>query len=409
MLGRVFRHALAPLLGLLVAGGAFAQVPPERVGEVERLPAEMGAHWVWASDSVLRRSALFDADSGRMLGMVDGGEGVSPLRPHVSRSRGEVYVVETVYERGRRGERTDLVTVYDAETLSVAAEVEIPPRRADNGNGVSIAALLPGDRFLVVFNQNPGMSVSVVDLDSRRFVAEIGTGGCALVLPAGPRRFGMLCGDGTALAITLDEAGQEAARARSERFFDATNDPLTEKGVGDGARWWFASFEGWLHEIDFGGDAPAAAEPWSLFSDAERRDGWRIGGVQHLALHAATGRLFSTVHQGEAGSHKDAGPEIWVYDLAARERTARIEVTNLMVAFLRPRIGVEAGGVVDWLLQTLLPSPGADTLAVTRDDAPLLLAGQRESGAVAVYDATTGEHLRDLEETGIGGGLLVVP
>jgi hypothetical protein len=28
---------------------------------------------------------------------------------------------------------------------------------------------------------------------------------------------------------------------------------------------------------------------------------------------------------------------------------------------------------------------------------------------VAVYDAMTGEHLRDLEETGIGGGLLVVP
>jgi methylamine dehydrogenase heavy chain len=410
MLERVFRHAFAPLLGLLVtAGGAAAQVPAERIGEVERLPAEMGAHWVWTSDQVLKKSALFDADSGRMLGMVNGGEGVSPLRPHVSRARREVYVVETVYSRGHRGERTDLVTIYDAETLSVKAEVRIPPRRADNGNGVSIAAVLPDDRFLVVFNQNPGMSVSVVDLGVRRFVAEIGTGGCALVLPVAPRRFGMLCGDGTALAITLDESGHEAGRVQSRPFFDATNDPLTEKGVGSGARWWFASFEGNLHEIDFSGPAPVAREPWSLFSDAEREAGWRIGGLQHLALHAPTGRLFSTVHQGEAGSHKDAGPEIWVYDLAARERTQRIEVTNLMVAFLRPRIGVEAGGFADWLLQALLPSPGADALAVTQDDAPLLLAGQRESGAVAVYDATTGEHLRDLEETGIGGGLLVVP
>jgi methylamine dehydrogenase heavy chain len=410
MLGGVFRHhALALLLGVLAAAPAAAQVPAEKVGAVERLPAEMGTHWVWASDQILNRSALFDADSGRMLGMVDGGEGVSPLRPHVSRQRGEVYVTETVYSRGRRGERTDLVTIYDAETLSVTDEVVIPPRKADNGNGVAIAALLPGDRFLVVFNQNPGMSVSVVDLESRRFVAEINTGGCALGLPVAPRRVGMLCGDGSALAITLDEAGQEASRARSEPFFDATTDPLTEKGVGEGARWWFASFEGLLYEIDFGGAAPVASKPWSLFSDAERSEGWRIGGIQHLALHAPTGRLYATVHQGESGSHKDSGPEIWVYDLAKRERILRIEVTNLMVAFLRPRIGVEAGGFSDWLLQTLLPSPGADALAVTRDAAPLLLAGQRESGAVAVYDAMTGEHLRDIEETGIGGGLLVVP
>jgi hypothetical protein len=87
----------------------------------------------------------------------------------------------------------------------------------------------------------------------------------------------------------------------------------------------------------------------------------------------------------------------------------RIEVANLTVAFLRPRIGIEAGGAADWLLSRVLPNPGADSIAVTQDDAPLLFAGERQSGAVGVYDARTGEHLRDLEETGIGGGLLVVP
>jgi methylamine dehydrogenase heavy chain len=397
------------LLAALPAGAASSEpLAPEKIGDVTKLPTSMGAHWVWASDSVLKRSALFDADSGRMLGMVNGGEGVSPLHPHVSRTRREVYVVETVYSRGHRGERSDLVTIYDAVTLAVAGEVAIPPRRADNGNGVAIAALLDGDRFLVVLNQNPGTSVSVVDLESRGFAGEIATPGCALVLPAGPRRFGMLCGDGTAQAITLDDAGREAGRARSERFFDATNDPLTEKGVRDGTRWHFASFEGFLHPIDFAGEKPVAEEEWPLFSDLERKEGWRIGGLQHLALHAASGRLYSAVHQGEAGSHKDAGPEVWVYDLASRTRVQRIEMGNLMWAFLRPRIGIEAGGFVDWLVGALLPG-GADTLAVTRDAAPLLLAGERQSGAVGVYDALTGEHLRDLEETGIGGGLLVVP
>jgi methylamine dehydrogenase heavy chain len=397
------------LVAALPAGGAAAEpVAAEKIGEVARLPAAMGAHWVWASDQVLKRSALFDADSGKMLGMVNGGEGVAPLSPHVSRVRSEVYVVETVYSRGHRGERTDLVTIYDAVTLAVAGEVLIPPRRADNGNGAAIAALLDGDRFLVVLNQNPGTSVSVVDLESRSFVGEIATPGCALVLPVGPRRFGMLCGDGTAQAITLDDAGREASRARSEPFFDATHDPLTEKGVRDGTHWHFASFEGVLHAIDFAGEKPVAAASWSLFSESERTEGWRIGGLQHLALHAPSGRLYSAVHQGEAGSHKDAGPEVWVYDLAQRARVQRIEVGNLMWAFVRPRLGIEAGGWADWLIGALLPG-GADTLAVTGDDAPLLFAGERESGAVGVYDALTGEHLRDLEETGIGGGLLVVP
>ena len=403
------RARLLPVLFACLGGAASAQIAAERVGDVASLPSEMGAHWVWASDSVLNRSALFDADSGRMLGMVDGGVGVSPLHPHISRVRGEVYVVETVYSRGHRGERTDLVTIYDAVTLAVKGEVVIPPRRADNGNGVALAALLDGHRFLVVLNQNPGTSVSVVDLETRAFVGEIATPGCALVLPASETRFGMLCGDGTAEAITLDAAGHEAGRARSEKFFDATRDPLTEKGVRDGARWRFASFEGWLHEIDFGSAAPLPAKPWSLFTEAERQAGWRIGGLQHLALHAPSGRLYSVVHQGGPGSHKDPGREVWVYDLAARARVQRIELANLTAAFLRPRLGIEAGSIPDRVLSALLPNPGADTLAVTRDEAPLLFAGERESGAVGVYDATTGAHLRDLEETGIGGGLLVVP
>jgi methylamine dehydrogenase heavy chain len=405
MLRGVLRIGLLLLLG----GAASAQVAPEPVGQVATLPAEMGAHWVWASDSVLNRSALFDADTGKMLGMVNGGVGVSPLRPHVSRARGEVYVVETVYSRHHRGERTDLVTIYDAETLAVAGEVVIPAKRADNGNGVGLAALLDGDRFLAVFNQNPGMSVSVVDLEARSFVGEIETGGCALVLPAGPRRFGMLCGDGSALAVTLDESGREAGRARGPVFFDATKDPLTEKGVrAQEGLWLFASFEGLLHPVDFAREQPGGDPPIALFTEPEREAGWRIGGMQHLAFHAESRELFSIVHQGGPGSHKDAGPEVWVHRLdGTRVRT--IEVENLTVAFLRPLIGIEAGGFADWLLSSVLPNPGADSVAVTQDGAPLLLVGERDNGAVGVYDARTGAHLRDLEETGIGGGLLVVP
>jgi hypothetical protein len=130
--------------------------------------------------------------------------------------------------------------------------------------------------------------------------------------------------------------------------------------------------------------------------------------MQHLAYHREREELFAIVHQGGPGTHKDAGPAIQVHPLG--EGAVRsIEVANLTVAFLRPLIGIEAGGVADWLLSNLLPNPGADAIAVTQDEAPLLLVGERQSGAVGVYDARTGAHLRDLEQTGIGGGLLVVP
>lgn len=393
---------------LALALPARAELQPERPGRSLTLPP-IHDHWVFVGDSVLRRSALFDARDGRMLGLVNAGQGVGGVHPRVSRKRGEIYVAESVYSRAHRGERTDLVTIYDVHTLGVLGEVVIPPKRADNGNSVGLGAVLD-ERFLLVFNQTPATSVSVVDLESRSFAGEIQTAGCALVLETGPRSFGQICGDGSAQRVDLGDDGTEVARVRSEPFFDPTNDPVTEKGVAiGGSRWLFASFEGFAHEIDFGGARPTAAKPWSLFTEEERAEEWRIGGQQHLALHRASGRLYSVVHQGGPGTHKDPGPEVWVYSVPERAKTGAIEPSNLTAAFLRGLAGIEAGGVVDWLMSALLPSLGGSSLAVSQDGAPLLFIGTREIAAVSVHDALTGEHLRDLESTGLSGGLLVAP
>jgi methylamine dehydrogenase heavy chain len=324
-----------------------------------------------------------------------------------------VYVASTYYSRRDHGERTDALVIYDAATLAPAGEVVLPPKKASNGGGVALVALLDDGRFAVVFNQTPANSVSVVDVVERKLVGEIATGGCALVYPAGPRRFGMLCLDGSALAITLDESGAESARAVSAKFFDAASDPVTEKGVRlapNGGRWLFASFEGNAHEVDFGAQpAPAVKPAWALVSDAERAEGWRIGGRQHLALHAATGRLYSLVHQGEADSHKDAGTELWVYDIAKQAKERVIEVPNLGASALRGMLGFSAGGAVDWLMQAALPNDGADAVLVTPDETPLILLASAEAPVIAVLDAKSGELLREIEETGFAVGLMVAP
>ncbi len=410
MMARCLR-TMVVLTGLLLATpeSPRAEIVPEESGTVLRLAPGADPHRVWVADRMFRHSILFDGDTGVALGMLDITWSLGGQTPCVSRERGEIYVVEPVYSRGHRGERKDYVTIYDALTLQVVGEVELPTKSADIGHGVALATILDGGRFLVIFNQTPATSVSVVDLPARRFAGEIQTAGCAMVYATGPRSFGMLCGDGTALRVDLDELGQEARSVHSLSFFDAVTDPLTEKGARDGNRWLFASFEGYLHEIDFSGERPKPGTPWDLFSKADREDSWRVGGIQHLAVHRDRRSLYSLVHQGGAGTHKDSGSEIWVYDLESRTRIQIMDVPKLLPGLLRPIVGVEAGGVLDWFLRLLLPNLGAHSIVVTQDSQPLLFVRHGQTGAVGVLNATTGEHLRDLEESGISGGTMALP
>ncbi len=344
-----------------------------------------------------------------MLGLIDSGMTITPKAPQWSKTRSEIYNVDTIYTRGHHGERKDFVFIYDARTLEVKGEIELPPRAADTGTGIALLGMLDGERFLVLLNQSPGSSVSVVDLVERKLVGEIQTAGCAGVYPAGPQRFGMLCGNGTAVTVMLTEQGELDRIARSEPFFDVVADPVSEKGTRNGSSWLYTTFGGQLYEIDYSGDAPAPAAPWSLFTDKEREREWRAGGGQYLAYHRPTKRLFSIVHKGGPGSHKDPGTEVWVWDASTKKKVASFSMPNVLVAFIRPQAGFEAGGFVDWLLRTLLPNAGVHSIAVTQDDQPLLFARHAELGAVGVLDATSGKHLRDLEEVGLSGVLLVVP
>lgn len=416
-MARLVRPSTATLVRVLVvalavwaSGVALAQparpaadADGERVGQVRTLPPP-APHRVWIADLLFRRSALFDADSGRMLGMLSAGVGI--VAPDFAPARGEIYLAQTYYSRGSRGERTDVVTVYDDTTLAPRAEVVIPPKRADYVHAVASSALLGDGRHLVVFNMTPATSVSVVDVETRRFVGEIGTPGCTQVHPVGERRFVMLCGDGSLLEVSLAPDGGAADLRRSERFFEPRRDPLIEKGVRRGDRWIFVSFGGVVHEADLAGDAPRFATPWALYPE-DGGDGqrWRVGGALPVALHAPTGRLFVLVHRGGPDGHKDPGREVHVFDLESHERLQRIPARNVMGAFAAQQAGFSEGFGA-WALRTLIPNPGVDSILVTPDEAPLLLMATRTGGSVAVFDALEGEHLRDLHEVGLAPGLL---
>ncbi len=404
---------------LPAAGPARAAEPervgPEQIGQVQTLPERPGPHWFWLSDIIMHRAALFDADAGAMLGSITSGSpGVGfAILPLLSADQREIYLAESYFSRGVRGDRSDVVTVYDARTLHPIDEIAIPPKRAEYFPGNASSALSDDGRFLAVFNLTPMTSLSIVDVRARRFLHEVPTPGCSLVYAAGPRRFVMLCATGEALVVSVDEAGSAAGSSRSARFFDAQKDPVTEKAVRRGNEWFFVSFDGIVHPVDVGGDALRFAAPWPLFDDADRGGSWRIGGGQLLAMHAPSGRLYALVHQGGPDTHKAPGTEVWVYDVTTRSRVQRIPMLNPLLSFVAQQASLGRDGATGrfgrWFLAQVMPNLGVERILVTQDDHPVLIASASMPPAVTVHDAMTGAVLREVSEPGLAGGLLAAP
>jgi methylamine dehydrogenase heavy chain len=370
------------VLAAPLAPAASAPLAVDQLGIVATLPAT-SPHWVWVNDVVFPhmtdgQALLIDGDSGQFLGMLSTGFGFN--RIVLPRSGEVIFSPETYFSRGTRGERTDVVTLYDPRSLLPLEEIAIPAKRSSNLPMMSNLDLTDDDRFLLIYNFNPAQSVTVVDTQTRKFIGEIETPGCALVYPTGPRSFFSICADGALLDVKLDDSGHATRQQRSGAIFDVASDPVTEKGVRVGNSWIFVSFGGTFYPVTITANGLVAGARWPLLNAAERSQNWRPGGLQQLAVHAGLNRIYSIMHQGPVESHKDPGKEVWVYDLARKTRIQRIALKNI-----------------------------ASSIQTTRDAKPLLFAAFMDATTTDVYDAETGEHKRSIENVGTTPSLLVTP
>ncbi|MCZ6656371.1 MAG: amine dehydrogenase large subunit [Gammaproteobacteria bacterium] len=308
--------------------------------------------------------SLVDTADGRFKGMLSAGNFATI---DVSMARQEFYVGETYYSRGTRGDRVDLVTVYDMANLDRVAEIEVPKKRAAIVVNKGATAITASGKFFLMFNLTPATSVSVVDLDTRAFVSEITTPGCSLVYPTQLHDFFMLCGDGSLLDISLNEDGSVQSRTKSDVFIDIDADPLSEKSSKVRDTWHFVSFKGDVQPID--ADA-VPGERWPLTSTDERAANWRPAGWHWTAGHPDGLLWVGMTPNGYDGSHKDPAAEVWLFDVDERQRLKRIP------------------------LQTL-----ALSIDVTLEDDPRLLVVNAE-GALDIYDAKTGEYQRSIYDLG---------
>lgn len=329
--------------GLIVLSCLFAAVAQAANGRIERspdpaslpetlttatIPSDLRSR-VYVSDVAIAhipdgRLRVFDASSGRMLGMVP----TAYAGQYALSAQGdEIYVVTTHLSRGTRGERTDVLEVWDAHTLAQKYEVVVPPKHAQALNFRAYLRPSADSRLIYAQNATPAVSVTVIDLGPRRVLGELALPGCFGVYPAAShnRRFSTLCGDGTVLTVTLDDKGEIISRQVSEKLFDGDSDPWYQHAEQSADRYWFLSFRGELIEMNLGGERAQLVSRRSLVSAADRRQGWRPGGYQVFAVNGQGTLVFVGMHpKGGEGSHKMPARELWQFDLASGRRIARL-------------------------------------------------------------------------------------
>jgi methylamine dehydrogenase heavy chain len=286
-------------------------------------------NWLFVHD--VNMTSLID---GRMV-LVDPDDPNHPIKAQVRAalfgslipvlSRREVLTSETFYSRLTRGERTDVLTIWDAATLQPKGEVVLPggkrglvaPQQAE-------IATTNGGNTALVWNFTPASSVTVVDLDARKVLSEVDTAGCSLVYPTGRIGFYSLCADGTLLSTQLDAAGNVLGRERSAAFNSIDDNALFLKRTTINGIDYFVSFLGSVQPIDIRGGFAKLLPAWKLVTDSETNAGWRPSG-RALTANDASGRLYVLMKpDSREGSHKDGGTEVWVFDPVKGTRVQRI-------------------------------------------------------------------------------------
>jgi methylamine dehydrogenase heavy chain len=332
-------------------------------------------HWAYVRDEWDRGGLrIYNADNGKMLGTI---ETATFADVRIDPAGKYYYVSETIWAKGNRGARQDMVTIYDTKGNKLQTEIAIPGRLVIDPMPNNFVLSDDGTMGFV-FNYDPAASVNVVDLAKRKFVRAIELPGCASLMP-NPVGFSALCSDGAIATVAIGGAKPKITRSKS--FFPSNADPIFDNFIYDKTRKQatFLTYTGLVYQAILGAE-PEISEPFSIQEAAGVRRGetrpldvnWMPGGRELMALHKPSGHLYVLMHVGEYWSHKEAGEEIWDIDIAAHKVVKRRPLKEKVA-----------------------------NIAVTQDAEPLLFLNN-EKGTLFILDAKTMEEKKKIEKAGPG-------
>jgi len=364
---------VAILMGVMARSGpgALAQMPPNEQVTVLQLPAA-SPHWIaamspLAGSIMMTPIVLIDGDTQQVIGNISGGlAAMFAAAP----DHKYFYTADTFYSRGTQGDRTDVVTIYDATHLARVGEIPISNKRQLALGDASSMGVTPDGRFLLMLNLTPATSVTAVDLEGKKVAGEIQTPGCSEILMLGDREFASVCADGSMLTTKFDDSAKATEQKRTAKpFFDVEKDPVFQLPAMIDKKAYFVSYHGMVYPMDLGSSPAEPGDTWSILSDKEKKDGWRPGGRQPVAGYVPGHLIFVLMHQGGEWTQKVGGPEVWVYDVNDHKRVARIPLPLL-----------------------------SNAIQVSQDDNPLLFALVTSDSKMQIFSALKGRYLGTVNE-----------
>lgn len=381
------------MIALMAACPAIAEqdnrpppLPIEPTDVVETLPRDYPASWFLVHDVSFfhmsdGKAYVIDSAAESSSSAIKGMFNVAYIGNLAqSRRRGELYATEAFHPRGTRGQRIDVLTIWDKKTLSPIDEVVLLPGKRLFAMPERYAVVpLDNDHFLAIANFSPATSVTLVDLDTREIVAEIATPGCSLVYPTGKLGFSSLCADGRFMSTQLNKDGSVLKQTRTESFFSSDDTPIYERPAIIGDTAYFPSIAGLVYPVDLSGDVARVGEPWNLVPEAERAKKWAPGGIG-LIDRDDQGRFYIIMHaDAKDGSYQGGGSEVWVFDPVKKQRVMRITLR-------------------EWGL----------SLALSRGKNPVLMVVNPTAMSLEMYDTQSGEFLRSIDDFGQETPLMMI-
>jgi methylamine dehydrogenase heavy chain len=323
------------------------------------------------------KTYIVDGETGKLEGMFS--QGYWPNFA-ISPDGSALYAADTYFEKHTRGKRQDFLVIRDARTLDVLDDILLPNGRLLVVTKKYNFGVTPDGRYGLSYNLAPRTSVSVVDLQLRKYMGEIDIPGCGLIFPQSHNQFTTLCADGSVQTVTFD-AQLKATTERVRKVFDAEKDPVFEHSGWDkhNQRLYLVSYSGSVVPLDLSGAIAKKQASWSLTTPAEKQAGWKPGGWQVTHFHVPSRRLYVLMHRGHEWTHKNSGTEVWAYDVQTQKLVQKIKL-------IKP----------------------AQSIAVSQDQSPLLYTIV-DGAEIITYNTSTGRVRSKLENLGFSPQILTVP
>ena len=347
-------------------------LPIEETGRVEVLPDKFPESWMYVDESSFMsmfggKMILLDVAETKAAKRIKGTADKNLLGNFIQpKQRPEFYIMESFHERGARGPKVDVLTIYDKRTMAPIKELIWKETRLTALPRRHAMAISPDEKFLFVTNFSPAASFTVVDLDTKEIVETVATPGCVLTFATGKRSITSICSNGGLLTSVVDDKGHKKSQHRIAPFFDTDDSPIFERpSIIDGIAH-FPSFDGDLHQVDLNGEVAKYLGKWSLVSDEERKANWRPSGVALIDTDDQ-GLLYLIMQpDGFDGSQTHGGTQVWIYDVKKQQRIKVIEIAK-----------------------------GAASVALTRGKKPMMVITNGEMN-LDVYDPVTGKLIQNI-------------